>query len=148
MCLWVASDFQFNHHLWDKKEHQEIRKTVIADIKACCTQAIVRDGLIHPSANESMTIRLNIPYLPSQYPPPTLQARGYVCNCAEFYDNPCRVEFRQVTQHVCHQMTLPIRADFTTLCYGEHPASCRLDMLPPFALIFLQRVQQPASSCH
>lgn len=59
-------------------------------------QEVVEEGLIHPSANESMTIRLSIPYLPAQYPPATLKARGYVCNCADFYDNPCRVEFRKV----------------------------------------------------
>jgi len=56
----------------------------------------VGEGLLHPSSNQSMSVRLGIPYLPSEYPTPSLAARGYLCNCAEFYDNPCRAEFRRV----------------------------------------------------
>lgn len=61
-----------------------------------CLQALVAQGEYHPSSNSSMMTRLGIPYLPSQYPPPQLRAQGFVCNCDQFYSDPCRSEFRAV----------------------------------------------------
>ena len=69
-----------------------------------CVQQLVSQGQYHPSSNQSMMVRLDIPYLPSQYPPPQLTAEGYICNCAHFYADPCRSEFRKVSS-LCSQMT-------------------------------------------
>ena len=69
-------------------------------------QDIVAQGLLHPSANATMGIRLAIPYSPQQYPPVALLIEGYICNCADFYANPCRNEFRNVSIQTCALPTL------------------------------------------
>ena len=61
-----------------------------------CTQSILAEGGYHPSINETMVERVNVPYSPQSYPPPYLQAQGYRCSCGQFFDNACRSSFRKV----------------------------------------------------
>ncbi|KAK9791143.1 hypothetical protein WJX73_010179 [Symbiochloris irregularis] len=56
---------------------------------------IVQDGGYHPSVNTTMYERTTVDYSPLHYPPPYLEALGYICGCGQFYNNTCRAEFRQ-----------------------------------------------------
>lgn len=104
-------------------------------------QDIVQDGGYHPSINTTMYERTSVEYTPLDYPPPYLQALGYLCGCGQFYNNTCRAEFRQVSPHwsgVCgseafgklHRAMLRLRspdksrlaADISSRCVG----ACRL----------------------
>ena len=59
-------------------------------------QSIVAAGGFHPSLNATMLERITVPYNPSTYPPPYLQAQGYRCTCGQFHENICRSQFRNV----------------------------------------------------
>lgn len=59
-------------------------------------QDIVADGLYHPSVNASMVARVAVTYAPADYPSVDARAAGAVCGCGNYYDNPCRAEFRKV----------------------------------------------------
>lgn len=73
----------------------------LADQKSCL-QSILAEGGYHPSINDTMVERVNVPYSPQGYPPPYLQAQGYRCACGQFYDNACRSTFRQVAAACTH----------------------------------------------
>lgn len=60
------------------------------------SQDIANDGLYHPSANMSIAARVVVTYAPSDYPTETQRSNGFVCGCTNYYNNPCRAEFRKV----------------------------------------------------
>ena len=56
-------------------------------------------GLYHPTINSSLAARVAVSYAPAEYPSGDMRAAGFVCGCGDYYDNPCRAEFRKVRRN-------------------------------------------------
>ena len=69
---------------------------VIPDRCLVVLQDIANDGLYHPSVNMSIAARVVVNYTPSDYPTDAQRSNGFVCGCTNYYNNPCRAEFRKV----------------------------------------------------
>ncbi len=59
-------------------------------------QEIADAGLYHPTINSSLSARVAVSYTPADYPTDEMRAAGFVCGCGDYFDNPCRAEFRKV----------------------------------------------------
>lgn len=59
-------------------------------------QDIASQGLYHPSVNLSIAARMVVNYTPADYPTDAQRSDGFVCGCTNYYNNPCRAEFRKV----------------------------------------------------
>jgi hypothetical protein len=59
-------------------------------------QDIGNDGMYHPSVNSSFVVRVSVDFSPNDYPTDDMRAMGIVCGCGEYFENPCRAEFRKV----------------------------------------------------
>ena len=45
--------------------------------------------------NMSIAARVVVGYAPSDYPSDAQRANGFICGCTNYYNNPCRAEFRK-----------------------------------------------------
>ena len=63
------------------------------------SQDILAGGQFHPSVNASMVARVGVSYAPDEYPSDDMRAAGVVCGCGQYYQNPCRAEFRKARAH-------------------------------------------------
>ncbi|KAK9832701.1 hypothetical protein WJX81_001352 [Elliptochloris bilobata] len=71
-------------------------------------EAIVADGLYHPAINDSIASRMAVSEPPEKYPTADLRAEGAVCGCTDFYQNPCRAEFRKRLIESMHSAGLDV----------------------------------------
>ncbi|KAK9904758.1 hypothetical protein WJX75_001986 [Coccomyxa subellipsoidea] len=58
-------------------------------------QDIADAGLYHPTINSSLAARVAVGYTPADYPTDGMRSAGFVCGCGDYFDNPCRAEFRK-----------------------------------------------------
>ncbi|CAL8464697.1 g4232 [Coccomyxa elongata] len=58
-------------------------------------EGIADAGLYHPTINSSLAARVAVGYAPADYPSDDMRAAGFVCGCGDYYNNPCRAEFRK-----------------------------------------------------
>ncbi|CAK0787609.1 hypothetical protein CVIRNUC_010831 [Coccomyxa viridis] len=58
-------------------------------------QDIANQGLYHPSVNLSIAARVIVNYTPQDYPTDAQRSNGFICGCTNYYNNPCRAEFRK-----------------------------------------------------
>ena len=79
-----------------------------------CLQEIANDGLYHPSVNMSIAVRVVVDYAPSDYPTDAQRSNGIVCGCTNYYNNPCRAEFRKVSI---------LRSDHAA-CFSQNAEEC------------------------
>ena len=61
-------------------------------------QDIANQGLYHPSVNLSIAARVIVNYTPQDYPTDAQRSNGFICGCTNYYNNPCRAEFRKVPE--------------------------------------------------
>ncbi len=78
----ISSEPGTAFHLWSLTGH--------------VVQGIADAGLYHPTINSSLAARVAVAYSPADYPSDDMRAAGFVCGCGDYYNNPCRAEFRKV----------------------------------------------------
>ena len=74
-------------------------------------QDIANQGLYHPSVNLSIAARVIVNYTPQDYPTDAQRSNGFICGCTNYYNNPCRAEFRKVPET---DLSFPLKP---TQCY-------------------------------
>lgn len=76
--------------------HQSAKTSPYELLTSHSLQDIADAGLYHPTINSSLAARVAVGYTPADYPIDGMRSAGFVCGCGDYFDNPCRAEFRKV----------------------------------------------------